>query len=102
MKKIAIASASAMLAMALAFSAAIPAYAADKVDCDAVMQELGQGKKPKDVATDLNISKSSVYRCKHHAKQAAKAETKTQNMSERAGEAAAASAAAAASPSTSK
>lgn len=99
MRKLAIATASAMLGIALSLSAVVPAvHAADKVDCDAVMQELGQGKKAKEVAADLKISASSVYRCKRHAKQAAKAETKSQKMSDRAAEAASA----AASPATTK
>jgi len=50
------------------------AYATGKTNCDAVMQELSTGKKPKQVALDLSISTSSVYRCRHHAKKhAAKA-----------------------------
>lgn len=99
MRKLAIATASAMLGIALSLSAAVPAaHAAGKVDCDAVMQALGQGKKAKEVASDMKISVASVYRCKRHAKQAAKAETATQKMSERAAEAGAASAAP--SPST--
>ena len=75
-KKFALAAASAMLVTTVAF-AARPAFATTKVDCDAVMNELNSGKKAKEVATDLSISTSSVYRCKRHAKEAAKAETKT-------------------------
>ena len=41
------------------------------------MNEVNSGKKAKEIATDLNISTSSVYRCKRHAKEAAKAATKT-------------------------
>ena len=41
------------------------------------MNEVNSGKKAKEVATDLNISTSSVYRCKRHAKEAAKAGTKS-------------------------
>ena len=41
--------------------------AAKKVDCEKVMSELNSGKKAKDVATDLKISTSSVYRCKKKA-----------------------------------
>ena len=78
MRKFAIVAASAMLGIAMAFSASIPAYAASKVDCDAVMQSLNSGKHAKDVATEMSISVSSVYRCKRHAKAAAKAETKAQ------------------------
>ena len=76
MKKFALALASAMLVTTVAF-AARPAFAATKVDCDAVMNEVNSGKKAKEIATDLNISTSSVYRCKRHAKEAAKAATKT-------------------------
>jgi len=75
-KKFALAAASAMLVTTVAF-AAQPAYAATKVDCDAVMNEVNSGKKAKEIATDLSISTSSVYRCKRHAKAAAKASTKS-------------------------
>jgi hypothetical protein len=76
MKKFAIAAASAMLGATLLFAASVPsAYAAGKVDCDAVMNELNSGKHAKEVAKDLSISTSSVYRCKKHAKEAAKAST---------------------------
>jgi hypothetical protein len=76
-KKIALVAASAMLATSVAFSvSARPAFAA-KVDCDAVMGEVNSGKKAKEIATDLSISTSSVYRCKRHAKEAAKAATKS-------------------------
>ena len=77
MKKFALAAASAMLVTTVAFAVNTrPAYAA-KVDCDAVMNEVNSGKHAKEIATDLNISTSSVYRCKRHAKAAAKAETKS-------------------------
>jgi hypothetical protein len=75
-KKFALAAASAMLLTTVAL-AARPAFAAAKVDCDAVMNEINSGKKAKEVATDLSISTSSVYRCKRHAKEAAKASTKS-------------------------
>jgi FixJ family two-component response regulator len=78
MKKLALAAAAAMLMTTVTFAtSARPAYAATKVDCDAVMNEINSGKKAKEVATDLSISTSSVYRCKRHAKAAAKAETKS-------------------------
>src|SRR5271166_115252 len=78
MKKFALVAAAAMLSTTVGFAAgARPAYAAAKVDCDAVMNEVNAGKHAKEVATDLNISTSSVYRCKRHAKAAAKAATKT-------------------------
>jgi hypothetical protein len=45
---------------------------ANKVDCGKVMSEVAAGKKAKDIASDLKISTSSVYRCKKKAKSAAK------------------------------
>ena len=78
MHKLAIATASAMLGVALSLSSVVPAvYAASEVDCDAVMQELGQGKSMKDVASDMKISVGRVRGCKKRAARAAKAETKT-------------------------
>ena len=58
-----------------------PAYATagKKVDCDAVMQELNAGKKAKDVAKDLSISVSSIYRCRKRASEAAKTAAKAGN-----------------------
>jgi hypothetical protein len=41
------------------------------------MKEVAAGTHAKDIAKDLNISTSSVYRCKRHAKAAAKATTKS-------------------------
>jgi FixJ family two-component response regulator len=82
-KKLALAAASAMLLTTVAFATnARPAYAAAKVDCDAVMNEVNSGKHAKEVATDLNISTSSVYRCKRHAKAAAKAATKSSTQAQ--------------------
>ena len=76
-KKLALVAASAMLLTTVAFAtSARTAYAAAKVDCDAVMNEVNSGKHAKEIASDLNISTSSVYRCKRHAKAAAKAATK--------------------------
>ena len=49
------------------------ATAGKKVDCDKVMSEVGAGKKTKDIAADLKISTSSVYRCKKKAAVAASA-----------------------------
>ena len=45
---------------------------AAKVDCAKVMDELNSGKKAREVAEDLKISTSSVYRCRRKAKAAAK------------------------------
>jgi hypothetical protein len=77
MRKLAIASASAMLGVALSLSVVPAVHAAETVDCDAVMQALGGGKSMKDVASDMNISVGSVRRCKRHARHAGKAEEKT-------------------------
>jgi hypothetical protein len=44
---------------------------ATKVDCAKVMSELDSGKKAEDVADDLKISTSSVYRCRRRARRAA-------------------------------
>jgi hypothetical protein len=45
---------------------------AAKVDCSKVMSELNSGKKVSDVADDLKISTSSVYRCRRKARSTAK------------------------------
>lgn len=71
-KQIAVVAASAMVVVTIAFAAGAPAaYAAPKVDCDTVMNELHKGKDANDVATALSISVSSVDQCKRHAKAAA-------------------------------
>ena len=50
-----------------------PAIAqAAKVDCVKVMSELNSGKKAREVAQDLKISTSSVYRCRRNAHAATK------------------------------
>src|ERR1700719_1543274 len=99
-KKIALAAASAMLVTTVAFATtARPAYAATKVDCDAVMNEINSGKKAKEVATDLSISTSSVYRCKRHAKAAAKATSKSSMQAQACKEAPAAPSSAMSAPS---
>jgi len=77
-KRIVLAAASVFLVTTIALATSVrPAFAVSKVDCDAVMNELNSGKHAKEVATDLSISTSSVYRCKRHAKAAAKASTKS-------------------------
>ena len=50
---------------------------AAKVDCTKVMSELGSGKKVADVAQDLKISTSSVYRCRRKAQGAMKSSSST-------------------------
>jgi hypothetical protein len=79
MKRVAIVAASALMGAAFIFAAGVSSSYAAKVDCSKVMDELNGGKSAKDVATDLGISRSSVYRCKRHAKEEAKAATKTMN-----------------------
>ena len=107
-KKSAIVAASAMLVATMIFGASgYPTYAADEVDCNAVMNELHSGKHTKEVAKDLSISTSSVYRCKRHAQAASKASTKTSLQARRGRDVRvprppAASPAAAASPVTTK
>jgi len=76
-KKITVAAASAMLVATIFAASPRPVYAATKVDCDAVMNEVNTGKHAKEVAKDLSISTSSVYKCKRLAKAAAKAGTKS-------------------------
>jgi len=71
MKRITTVAAAILIGLAMGVASAIPsAHAAgkSKVDCDAVMSELNSGKKAKEVAKDLNISVSSVYRCKKKSK----------------------------------
>jgi hypothetical protein len=69
MKKISV-TAIAILVAGLSFGAP-GAYAAGKrVDCSAVMNLLDSGKKPKEVAAELKISTSSVYRCRRAAAKA--------------------------------
>jgi hypothetical protein len=78
MKRLTIVAGSALMGAAFLFAAGVhTSYAATKVDCGKVMDEVNAGKSAKDIATDLGISRSSVYRCKRHAKNAAKAGTKT-------------------------
>jgi len=45
----------------------VPSAFANKVDCGKVMGEVNAGKKAGEIAKDLNISTSSVYRCKKKA-----------------------------------
>ncbi len=52
--------------------APVKSLAASKVDCNKVMEELNSGKKVRQVASDLHISRSSVYRCRKQARKAAK------------------------------
>jgi hypothetical protein len=82
MKRFATALAASTIAAIIGISVSVPSvYAAakTKVDCDAVMQELNSGKKAKEVAKDLSISASSVYRCKKKEVAAAKTASKAGN-----------------------
>jgi len=88
-----------VVSMALEFCAT-RAYAA-KVDCDKVMAEVNAGKKGTEVAKDLGISPSSVYRCKKKAK-AGGASAAASSSPAAASPAAGASPASAASPATTK
>jgi hypothetical protein len=73
-KKIVAVATTLALATVMSFAISIPkAHAAGKVDCDKVMEELNAGKKPKEVASDLGISTSSVRRCKRKAHKASMA-----------------------------
>lgn len=98
MKKIALGAAGLMLvaSMGLEFSAT-RAYA-NKVDCDKVMAEVGAGKKGAEIAKDLNISTSSVYRCKKKAKAGASSASASSSSAAPASSPAAASPATGASP----
>jgi hypothetical protein len=80
MKKIGIAAVCLMLVSAFALTTSVSSAWATKVDCAAVMNELNSGKSVKEVAKDLKISHSSVYRCRKKAKQEAKAEAKSGKM----------------------
>jgi len=83
-KKSAVVAASAMLVATMVFRASgHPIYAADAINCSAVMTELYSGKHPKEVAKDLSISTSSVYRCKRHAQAAGKGTSKTSLQAQR-------------------
>ncbi len=56
----------ALFSLALAVPSA-HAVAGKKVDCDGVMAALNSGRKPKDVALEMSISRGSVYRCRKKA-----------------------------------
>jgi hypothetical protein len=57
------------------------ATSGQKVDCDKVMSEVHAGKKTRDIAKDLSISPSSVYRCKKKASATAAKSAKTAGIS---------------------
>ena len=70
MKKVTCWAISFALAAALGLSSglSIASAATHKVDCSKVTSELQSGKKVAEVAKDLKISRSSVYRCRKEAK----------------------------------
>ena len=63
-RRLGLISAGMLLVAIVGFGAGSPQTWASKVDCGKVMSEVKAGKKAKDIATDLKISTSSVYRCK--------------------------------------
>ncbi len=67
------------------------ATAGQKVDCGKVMAEVQAGKKTKEIAKDLSISTSSVYRCKKKASATASKSTSKKVVSSTASPAAASS-----------
>ncbi len=67
LRKAAVAGMSLALASMLAFGFGASTASANKVDCTKVMAERSAGKKAKDIAKEMNISTSSVYRCKEKA-----------------------------------
>jgi len=82
MKHFATALTASVAGVAIGVAMGLPsAYAAakTKVDCDAVMKEVNGGKKAKEIAKDMSISTSSVYRCKKREMASAKAASKAGN-----------------------
>jgi hypothetical protein len=98
LKKIAWGTAGLLLVASMALELSVTRAYAAKVDCDKVMAEVNAGKKGTEVAKDLGISSSSVYRCKKKARAKAAAGSATPSSSPAAG----ASPASAASPGTAK
>jgi transposase len=58
----------ALFATAIGLDLGVTTAHANKVDCAKVMTEVAAGKKTKDIAKEMSISTSSVYRCKSKAK----------------------------------
>ena len=56
--------------LSLQFGLPVANAATHKIDCSKVMSELQSGKKVAEVAKDMKISRSSVYRCRREAKAA--------------------------------
>jgi transposase-like protein len=57
-----------VVAVGLVLGSANASAATKRIDCNQVMSKLQGGKKVKDVAKDMNISTSSVYRCRKLSK----------------------------------
>jgi hypothetical protein len=57
-----------VVAVGLVLGSASAYAATKKIDCNQVMSKLQGGKKVKDVAKDMSISTSSVYRCRKLSK----------------------------------
>jgi len=72
-KRIALGAAGLFFVTALGLELSAATAYANKVDCGKVMAEISAGKKGTEVAKDLSISPTSVYKCKKKAKAAAKA-----------------------------
>ena len=82
MKRFVMTLAAGMVGLTIGVGMNLPTdYAAGKtkVDCDAVMKEVNGGKKTKEIAKDMSISPSSVYRCKKKEMAAAKTTSKAGN-----------------------
>jgi hypothetical protein len=82
MKRFVMTLAAGAVGLTIGVGMSIPsAHAASKtkVDCDAVMKEVNGGKKTKEIAKDMSISPSSVYRCKKKEMASAKAASKAGN-----------------------
>lgn len=76
-KKLAlVASFAVAAALSLQFGLSSAYAATHKVDCTQVMSELQGGKKVAEVAKDMKISRSSVYRCRRAAKKEAAKKSK--------------------------
>lgn len=80
LRKAILVTASLSLAMFLSVGLGASSASANKVDCSKVMAERSAGKKPKDIATEMKISTSSVYRCKAKAEKTKSAETKSDKV----------------------
>jgi Mor family transcriptional regulator len=80
-RKFAAAAVALMLAVTFSLALGLPSAQAarKKVNCTQVMSELKSGKKVREVAKDLKISRSSVYRCRRMARRAAKSKKVTAN-----------------------